>query len=583
MTLNIYDVDGSGNATVRDTYTLLTETGTCDAAGHELDEAVYDRAAKKVICNNCGMAVDAVAVDYTDWATDKDTGRKMYLLSGKPQTGEFIFGEETYYFDKDGVALQGKVKLNEVDLEFNNGLIVGGHTGFVEKTDGKLYHYVNGVLTHGWLEADGNWYYMSQKTGAALVGKCIIPDDSEALFRNTRYDFAEDGKLVGAYFGRHGYYYWAGKPVITSFVKEAGDPDPDAWYATNEIGHFVTDGSKNPTVKYTMPDGIVYTFNNSNGKLLKGGFAHKEGKVYYYWAGVAANDGWFELDGKKYYAYEDGHLATGSHVIDGEAYMFNSKGELVTEGVIMTAVLKQDNSRMTVKIENTKDLDAVRLAIWPANTEQSLTLEWFDTELDKNGNWVVVVPMCAFNRADVYNIHAYATAEGKQSMLVNTTVEVTSAVDHKYNEQDFCSRCGAILERKLPTYRLYNPFTYEHLLTANEAERDQLMSIGWTLDGIAWNSPNTGAYVYRLYNPYDDWHTYSMSQEEVNMLVPLGWKVDGIVFCSTTKAEGKPVYRLFNPYEKTNYHMLTASEAERDMLIDLGWKLDGIAWYCLAD
>ena len=582
MTLTVYDVAVDGTATVRDTYTLLTETGNCDAAGHELDEAVYDRANKTVICNNCGMAVDTVAYDYTDWATDKETGRKMYLISGEPQTGEFIFGEDTYYFDENGVAYQGKVTLDEVELEFENGQIVGGYTGFVKKTDGNLYHYVDGAMTHGWLEADGDWYYMSQKTGAALVGECIIPDDSEALFRNTRYDFAEDGRLVGAYFGRHGYYYWAGEPVIEGWVKEASDPDPDAWYATNTIGHFITDGSDNPTVKYTMPDGVVYTFDNTNGKLLQGGFANKDGKIYYYWAGEPVNDGWFELDGKTYYAFENGELATGSHVIDDVAYMFNSKGELVEDGVILTVVPNKDNTKVTVTVSGAENVDAMSLAIWPANGNQELTLEWFDAEQNKDKEWVVEVPLCIYNRADTYNVHAHAITDGNRSVIVNSTFVVAEAVEHNYMNE-YCTICGAIEEKEIAVYRLYNPYTLEHLLTADPAERDMLLNVGWTLDGVAWNSPNSGQPVYRLYNPFDDWHTYTMSQEEIDMLVPLGWKVDGVVCYSAKPKDGRVVYRLYNPYEKKNYHLLTASEEERAFLETAGWKFDGGAWYCLAD
>ncbi len=162
---------------------------------------------------------------------------------------------------------------------------------------------------------------------------------------------------------------------------------------------------------------------------------------------------------------------------------------------------------------------------------------------------------------------------------------------HTYdNDQDTtCNDCGHVRELEgaeddtTPMFRLYNPYTLEHLLTADAAERDLLVSTGWSLDGVAWDSPNAGDHVYRLYNPYDDWHTYSMNQEEIDMLVPLGWKVDGAVCRSATKAEGKPVYRLFNPYEQKNYPLLTASEEERAFLMDLGWTLDGVAWYCLAD
>ncbi len=580
MTLNIYDVAADGTATVRDTYTLYTATGNCDKAGHELDEAVYDRANKTVICNNCGMAVDAVAYDYTDWATDKETGRKMYLIAGEPQTGKFIFGEETYYFDENGVAYQGKVELDEVELEFENGQIVGGFSGFITKADGKRYHYESGVMSHGWIQVDDSWYYMDQVTGAALVGKAVIPDDYERL-RDARYDFAEDGKLISGYFNKTGIYYWAGKPLPRAWVKNPKDADPDAWYATNEGGHFVTDGTDAETVLYMM-DGVVYTFDNSNGKLLQGGFAYKDGKVYFCWAGVPVNDGWFELDGKTYYAFENGELATGSHVIDDVAYMFNSKGELVEDGVILTVVPNKDNTKVTVTVSGAEDVDAMSLAIWPANGNQDLTLEWFDAELNKDKEWVAEVPLCIYNRADTYNVHAHVMTDGESSVIVNSTFVVEEAVEHNY-KNEYCTICGAIEEKEIAVYRLYNPYTLEHLLTADPAERDMLLNAGWKLDGIAWSSPNSGQPVYRLYNPFDDWHTYTMSQEEIDTLVPLGWKVDGVVCYSAKPKDGRVVYRLYNPYEKKNYHLLTASEEERAFLEAAGWKFDGGAWYCLAD
>lgn len=133
-----------------------------------------------------------------------------------------------------------------------------------------------------------------------------------------------------------------------------------------------------------------------------------------------------------------------------------------------------------------------------------------------------------------------------------------------------------------PVYRVYNPYTHEHLLTGSLAEKNMLVNSGWSLDGIAWNAPTTGVPVYRLYNPFDDWHTYSISQEEIDTLVPLGWKVDGVVTLSADAKEGTPIYRLFNPYEQKNYHLLTASEDEAEFLTSVGWILEGAAWYGLS-
>ena len=63
-------------------------------------------------------------------------------------------------------------------------------------------------------------------------------------------------------------------------------------------------------------------------------------------------------------------------------------------------------------------------------------------------------------------------------------------------------------------------------------------------------------------------------------MVAAGWKLDGPVSC-TAGTEGRPIYRLFNPYVQTNFHLFTAGEEERDMLVDAGWILEGIAWYAV--
>lgn len=166
----------------------------------------------------------------------------------------------------------------------------------------------------------------------------------------------------------------------------------------------------------------------------------------------------------------------------------------------------------------------------------------------------------------------------------NCSATEGSSLPHLYSTDwdDSCEVCSHIRKPEVtlsPMYRLYNPYTQEHLLTGSASEKDQLLSVGWHFDGIAWNAPSRGIPVYRLYNPFDDWHTYSMSQDEIDMLVPLGWQVDGIICYSVVDHADMPVYRLRNPYAQTNYHLLTVSEEEINWLITLGWILEGIGWY----
>ena len=159
---------------------------------------------------------------------------------------------------------------------------------------------------------------------------------------------------------------------------------------------------------------------------------------------------------------------------------------------------------------------------------------------------------------------------------------------HTYTDDDDrdCDVCGFEREaasQNAALFRLYNPYTLEHLFTSDAAERDLLASVGWIFEGIAWYVPDSGAPVYRLYNPYDDSHFYTLSTEEIDTLLPLGWQLDGVMCCSTTAEQGEPGLRLFNPYEKKNYHHYTISEDECNMLVPLGWVLEGTAWYGIPE
>lgn len=593
MVLDIYDVTGEGTQECVDSYTLYTDTGACEASGHEsgLDKPMV--VDGKLICSNCGMTVEPAEVSFTGWAIDKATGRSMYFIAGEAQTGEFLLEKDVYYFDKNGVALEGTVTVDEVELEFQNGLLIGGHTGFVKKSDGHTYYYIDGKKVYGWYELEGYWYHFHTETGAMCTETHVKPD-AEALSKNAYYDFAEDGKLLYGYFNPAGYYYWAGLPLCDAWVRTGADPTN--WYRTNGNGHYVKDpnAASNAAIVIAV-DGVEYTFSNSNGKLLEGSIVRKDGKLYYYWAGEPVDDGWFKLNGNTYYALEDGHLATGSHVIDGKEYTFNGNGVLVTEGTILFAGLTEDYRSIHVKMLNADEkLTSVRFAVWAVNVGQKNTLQWVNAEKNADGVWEITIPICGFNLEvpDTFAVHAYGKKGSSDSFITDTTVEVKTVVPHVYtdNKDDTCNDCGFVrkLEPEKPEtvvmYRLYNPNTGEHFYTGSKEERNNLVKVGWKFEGNAWNAPiYRGTPVHRLYNPNTGDHHYTMSLEEVNNLVRLGWKYEMVAWNSASPKDSRSVvqYRLFNPNAISGMHHYTSSDEERDNLVKLGWKYEGYGWYGL--
>ena len=98
FTVTTRDVDGS----IIDSYTKTKVKEECKN-GHEY---VYD--GEYLTCKNCGYSKDLG--DYTGFATDEKTGKKMYFIDGKFKTGWFTNGAiDIYYFDKNGLAEDLKV------------------------------------------------------------------------------------------------------------------------------------------------------------------------------------------------------------------------------------------------------------------------------------------------------------------------------------------------------------------------------------------------------------------------------------------------------------------------------------------
>ena len=128
-------------------------------------------------------------------------------------------------------------------------------------------------------------------------------------------------------------------------------------------------------------------------------------------------------------------------------------------------------------------------------------------------------------------------------------------------------------------YRLYNPNSGEHFYTANAAEKDNLVSLGWTYEGIGWKAPEkSNTPVYRVYNPNAGDHHYTTNKAEKDLLISIGWKDEGIGWYSDD-TQSLPIYRQYNPNAVSGAHNFTSSKGENDWLISVGWNGEGIGWY----
>ena len=171
-----------------------------------------------------------------------------------------------------------------------------------------------------------------------------------------------------------------------------------------------------------------------------------------------------------------------------------------------------------------------------------------------------------------------------------TPEQVTKAVNDakdkepKQPEHTYVFDAGYIAESETANatttlYRLYNPWTHEHLFTTDKAEYDTLVAAGWTGEGsVGMVAVKQGKGVYRLYNPYTGEHHYTTDENELAACVKAGWVNEGIQFYSVQNGN-VPVYSMYNPYEKKFYHHYTSDPDEIARMVNDGWVKEGIKWY----
>lgn len=145
----------------------------------------------------------------------------------------------------------------------------------------------------------------------------------------------------------------------------------------------------------------------------------------------------------------------------------------------------------------------------------------------------------------------------------------------------FAFTTQANAQETVDMYRLYNPNSGEHFYTADSAEKNHLVNVGWKYEGVGWLAPKerNNFAVFRLYNPNAGDHHYTTDFNEMNWLVDVhGWKFEGVGWYSD-KQQGVKLYRAYNPNAKAGAHNYTTSLGEQKHLLKVGWKDEGTAWY----
>jgi hypothetical protein len=104
-------------------YDTFTKESSCIKDGHAY--SLYSNG--KAICSRCHRAFPVTEIGetgYTGWLKDKETGKNMYFIDGKYQTGVEKIGSQLYLFDEHGLGISRTLDIAGTQYKFENGKYV---------------------------------------------------------------------------------------------------------------------------------------------------------------------------------------------------------------------------------------------------------------------------------------------------------------------------------------------------------------------------------------------------------------------------------------------------------------------------
>ena len=262
-----------------------------------------------------------------------DTSTGLLRNSWVNRNPERIGIEGTWYWaGPDGAAISGWFKTPGgktwyADPEHYNRVVMGGID-----IDGKYYFfdYSNGLVTHGWIEDDGEWAWI-ETVGSVYSGWKHMPNGKWFYFdENGEFPLLKKGVFTIS----SGTYY-----VDVNNGMTANDwvqlPN-GGWAWAQSSGAFASGW-------YTTPNGKTWYFDPSDPQhpaLI--GDAEINGQSYYFDSGYGLlKNGWIHrADGSWSWANSDGSLYSGwKHMPNGKWFYFDTKDSKhrMLVGVIQTS------------------------------------------------------------------------------------------------------------------------------------------------------------------------------------------------------------------------------------------------------
>ncbi len=286
------------------------------------------------------------------------------------------------------------------------------------------------------------------------------------------------------------------------------------------------------------------------------------------------------------------HTDTGGKKLGGFDFgvNFDSSKLSINKTINASSIYTDSNGNVSLDVDSIKGFGRGN------NTQNYMMMS--NTNDTDNGNFrisgIKVEDEANGNNVHVATIHMQVKGDAVGN--ANIDLEVNGYLDelgHAINVGNISGLTVTIAKENL--YRFWSKKNQSHFYTANEEERDYIMShyddYVWHYEGVAndvfaTQVPNSVP-VYRFWSKKNQGHFYTASEEEKNLVInkydDYVWKYEGVAYYAypTPQPNSIPIYRFWS--KKNQHHFYTASEEEKNLVInkydDYVWKYEGVAWY----
>lgn len=256
----------------------------------------------------------------TGWYTTENGDRYYFSENdNKAYTGVHIIDGKKYYFDTNGKS----------------------KTGLIKDADGQYHYITNEGQGSGFIEINGNTYYVDKQgsvlTGLQTIGRDLyyfskygVMQTGAATIDDKRFFFDPDtGKAAVGFVERENgytYYYDGANGVKTGFVTVNG-----------KLYRLGTSGNK--LYGKQLVDGSYYFFDPQTGAAVSGWVESftSTGDVYrsyYSPTDHKATVGLKQIDGAYYYFSSSGNAVSGSYKVDGVSMYFDPNTQKLYTGPV---------------------------------------------------------------------------------------------------------------------------------------------------------------------------------------------------------------------------------------------------------